>query len=160
MVKHPVTCQLPYDAIRTLNIMSDSLMKSKNWVLEHSVFSFGEKVDKFLSVDEDFRDYLRVKRNMWKDDLLSEQLRFYLRKGFILKNAIRKIMEMITSGVNQSHVIKAINVYEKLCNDDEYKEILAEIKFGYMNRKVLDIDRIMDKLNEHKKEGIAYVSKI
>lgn len=154
MVKHPVSFYIPLGTIQALGIITDSLSKSKNWVVEQAIYNYGHSVDKFLSVEDDFREYLKVKAELWKDDLWGEQLRYHMRQGFILKNSIKKIVEMVQSGVNKPHILKIIGLYEKLARDSEYKELLIDIRDALTGRKDVDIDKIKLRLEIRHKERV------
>ena len=99
---------------------------------------------------------IRIKKDLWKDDLYSEMLRFNLRQGFLLKNSVKKICQMVSSGVNDEHIKKTIGIYEKICRDSEYKKILIEIRVGLTNRQGLNLENIRNRLESIGKEGALY----
>ena len=129
-----------------IDILSKSLSKSNVWVVENAILVYGKQVEDYLSIDVELRNYLDIKCESWKDDLRSDVLRYHLSKGFMLKNSVRMIFNMIVAGVEKVYILNAIEIYKKLCTSKDYVELLDELKNRVETQQLVNIEEYKRKL--------------
>lgn len=152
MTKQPLYTTIGLAHHRVIKELTGTLGKSKSWFIENAILDFGHKVSDFIK-DEDVKEYLGVVNKRWQQDIKDEILKYYMKHGFMLKNSLKKVMQMIADGVEKEFILKVIKMYEKITIDDDYKDILLDLREKIL---IMDGERLK-KASEEMKTRINYM---